>query len=196
MSATNLQMLVAALRSIPTATLSDSMERLVGTCRLRRFHAGGPVAGIAFTVRTANGDNSAVNAALEQLKAGDVLVVDGGGDETRALVGEIICARAEQRGAAGLVIDGAVRDTAILAQSTFPCFARAACMRGPYKNGPGHLQVAVSIDGMIVQPGDIVVGDDDGVVAIPPGAAEDLLRSATERMQREQAFLASITGGA
>jgi RraA family protein len=186
------QQLVQALKAIPTATLSDGLDRLAGSTGLRRFHAGGVMAGTALTVKTANGDNDAVLKALDRLQPGQVLVVDGGGDSTRALVGEIICFAAQRRGAAGLVIDGAVRDSAILAQSDFPVFARAVCMRGPYKNGPGHIDVPISIDGMVVVPGDIIIGDDDGVIVIAPAAAADLLRSATAKVDQERATLAAM----
>ena len=95
--------------------------------------------GTAFTVRTRPGDNLAIHQALELVGPGDVIVVDGGGDETRALVGEIMKTIAQYRGAAGYVIDGAIRDADAIADDDFPCFARAAIHRGPYKSGPGEV---------------------------------------------------------
>jgi regulator of RNase E activity RraA len=102
---------------------------------------------------------------------------------------------AATRGAAGVVIDGAVRDAGALAKSDFPCFARAAIHRGPYKNGPGEINVPVSIGGMIVEPGDIVVGDDDGVVAFPQAIAPDLLKAVRAQETREAEILQSIREG-
>ena len=181
--------------SVATSIISDNLERLPGAIGLRPFHKGGSMAGPAFTVRTAAGDNRAIHQALEAFRPGDVLVIDGGGDTSRALVGEIIAQIAESRGAAGLVIDGAIRDAGALARSDFPVFARAAIHRGPYKNGPGEMGVPVSIGGMIVHPRDIVVGDEDGVVAFSPFVADDLIRAAREQEAKEEAILRSVRDG-
>ncbi|GLH75815.1 dimethylmenaquinone methyltransferase [Bradyrhizobium sp. SSBR45G] len=187
--------IIAAFRSVSTAVISDNLQRLSGADGLRPFHAGSPMAGIALTVNTAPGDNLFIHRALDLIKPGDVLVVNGGGNETRALVGEIIAAIARQRGAAGIVVDGAIRDSGVLMQSDFPVFARAANHRGPYKNGPGAINVPVSIGGMVVTPGDIVVADADGVVAFAPALASELLEAARAQEQREAEILASIRAG-
>jgi regulator of RNase E activity RraA len=116
--------LLEAFRKAPTSVISDNLSRLAGAVGLRPFHRGAKLVGVAFTVRTRPGDNLAIHHALEYVGPGDVIVVDGGGDETRALVGEIMMSVAEHRGAAGYVIDGAIRDAAALAASDFPCFAQ------------------------------------------------------------------------
>lgn len=180
---------------VATALISDNLERLPGAIGLRPFHKGGAMAGPAFTVRTAAGDNRAIHQALDAFQPGDVLVIDGGGDTSRALVGEIIAEIAYKRGAAGLVIDGAIRDAGALSRSEFPVFARAAIHRGPYKNGPGETGVPVSIGGMVVQPGDVVVGDEDGVVAFPPALAEDLIRAVRQQEAKEESILQSVRDG-
>src|SRR3954452_3085396 len=118
--------LIEAFRSAATAIISDNLGRLPGAVGLRPFHKSGTMAGTALTVRTAAGDNLAIHQALELVRPGDVIVVDGGGDISRALVGEIMSSIAASRGAAGFVIDGAVRDAGVLAKGDFPCFARAA----------------------------------------------------------------------
>ncbi|CCD93546.1 conserved hypothetical protein [Bradyrhizobium sp. ORS 375] len=187
--------LIAPFRQIPTAVISDNLQRLPGATSLKPFYKGPPMAGIALTVNTAAGDNLFVHRALDMIKPGEVLVINGGGDETRALVGEIIAAIAEQRGAAGIVLDGAIRDSAVLMTSPFPVFARTANHRGPYKNGPGAINEPVSIGGMVVAPGDIVVGDADGVVAFAPERASHLLEMARAQEQREAEILASIRAG-
>src|SRR3954467_5901147 len=128
--------LTPTFKPAPTAVISDKLERLPGAVGLRPLPRGGSMAGPAFTTRTAAGDNRAIHQALELFRPGDVLVVDGGGDTSRALIGEIIVQIAEHRGAAGFVIDCAIRDAGALARSSFPVFARAAIHRGPYKNGP------------------------------------------------------------
>jgi regulator of RNase E activity RraA len=114
---------------------------------------------------------------------------------TRALVGEIMCAIAHSRGAAGVVIDGAIRDADALAKSDFPVFARASIHRGPYKNGPGEINVPVSIGGMVVSPGDIVVGDGDGVVAFDAGKADSLLAAVLAQKKKEAEILRMIAAG-
>ncbi len=136
--------LIEAFRNAPTSIISDNLARLPGAVGLRKFHRAGQLLGTAFTVRTRPGDNLAIHKALELVGPGEVIVVDGGGDETRALVGEIMKNIAEYRGAAGYVIDGAIRDVAAFAASDFPCFARAVIHRGPYKSGPGEINVPVS----------------------------------------------------
>jgi regulator of RNase E activity RraA len=146
-------------------------------------------------VRTRPGDNLAIHEALELIRPGDVLVVDGGGDVSRALVGEIMKAIAQRRGCAGFVIDGAIRDADALARDSFPCFARAAIHAGPYKAGPGEINVPVSIGGMVVHPGDIVVGDGDGVVAFPAAIAETLLAATRRQEEKEAAILVAIAEG-
>jgi RraA family protein len=187
--------LLAQFRTAATAVISDNLARLPGGVGIRPFHRGGTMAGTALTVRVAAGDNLVIHQALELVRPGDVIVVDGGGDVSRALVGEIMATIAMSRGAAGLVIDGAIRDAGALAKQDFPCFARAAIHRGPYKNGPGAINVPVSIGGMVVTPGDIVVGDEDGVVAFPQAIAADLLQKVRAQEDREAEILKSIREG-
>jgi regulator of RNase E activity RraA len=172
--------LIEAFRKAPTSIISDNLERLPGAVGLRPFHRGGQLVGVAFTVCT---------------RPGDVIVVDGGGDETRALVGEIMLNIAKYRGAAGYVIDGAIRDAGALAASDFPVFARTAIHRGPYKSGPGEINVPVSIAGMVVMPGDIIVGDEDGVVAFSQAIAPGLLEKVKAQIKREEDTLVAIREG-
>ncbi|KAA0108490.1 RraA family protein [Methylobacterium sp. P1-11] len=186
---------LAAFRDVATATISDCLGRMPVLIGLRPFHRGGPLLGTAVTVRVRAGDNLAVHQALEEVRPGDVIVVDGGGDTSRALVGDIMKAIAESRGAAGFVIDGAVRDTAAFAASDFPCYARAATPRGPFKTGPGAINVPVCVGGWTVDPGDLVVGDADGVVTVPPGDAADLLEAVRAQAVREEEVLAQIRAG-
>ncbi|MGD7180371.1 RraA family protein, partial [Ralstonia pseudosolanacearum] len=101
-------------------------------------------------------------------RPGDVLVIDAGGDLQNAVVGGILTYYAARIGVVGVVIDGAVRDVAELREREFPVYARGVTHRGPYKDGPGEINVPVSVGGMIVHPGDVVVGDQDGLLAIPP----------------------------
>jgi RraA family protein len=187
--------LIEGFRSAPTSVISDNLGRLPGAVGLKPFHRSGKLVGAAFTVRTRPGDNLAIHRALELVGPGDVIVVDGGGDETRALVGEIMKNIAEWRKAEGYVIDGAIRDVAAFAAADFPCFARAVIHRGPYKSGPGEINVPVSIGGSVISPGDIVVGDEDGVVSFPAANAASLLEAVRAQVAREEETLKAIREG-
>jgi RraA family protein len=182
-------------RSAPVSIISDVMNRLHGTRALRPYHRSGRLIGTAVTIKTRPGDNQTLHRAYELLRAGDVLVVDGGGDLIQALVGEIMMSRARAMGVAGFVIDGAIRDVDAFEQADFPCYARGVTHRGPYKSGPGEINVPVSIDGMVVMPGDVVVGDADGVVAFDRADAAELLGLVRQQEGREAAALAAIAEG-
>jgi RraA family protein len=179
-----------------TAHLSDSMERLYAAgAELRPMHAGGRLAGPAFTVKTAPGDNLLVHKAIDMARPGDVIVVDAGGFTGAAVVGEIMTRWAARRGIAGLVIWGAIRDAEELRRGPFPVYACAVTHRGPYKNGPGEINVPIGIAGMPVHPGDIVVGDADGVVAVPLAIAERVLASAKAIREKERVVMQDIEAG-
>lgn len=187
--------LLGAFRGVATATISDCLDRMPVLSGLRPFHRGGQLIGTAFTVQVRTGDNLAIHQALEAARRGDVIVVDGGGDTSRALVGDVMKAIAESRGVAGFVVDGAVRDTDAFAESDFPCYARAATPRGPFKTGPGATNLPISIGGWTVNPGDVVVGDADGVVTFPPGLVPSLREAVRAQAEREAEVLALIRAG-
>jgi len=187
--------LVEAFRDVVTSHLSDNLHRLAGITALQRFHRGRKLVGTALTVKARPGDNLAIYHALPHLRPGHVLVVDGGGDLDNAVVGDLILAYAQQRGCVGFVIDGAVRDSAAFLDADFPCYARGVSHRGPYKHGPGTLNAPVSIAGQIVNPGDIVVGDEDGIVTFPAADAERLLEAARRSAAKEQGIRAEIANG-
>ncbi len=117
------------------------------------MHKAGKLAGPAFTVKTAPGDNLLVHKALDSARPGDVIVVDAGGFGDHAIIGELMMSRARQRGVAGIVIWGAIRDSAEIGAGDYPVYACAVTHRGPYKNGPGEINVPISIAGMPVAPG-------------------------------------------
>ncbi len=189
--------LVAEFAKMVTPHLSDSMERLyAGGPQLRPMHKEGKLAGPAFTVKTAAGDNLLVHKALDTAQPGDVIVVDAGGFLDNAIIGELMMARARQRGIAGLVIWGAIRDSAEIGAGSYPVFAAGVTHRGPYKNGPGEINVPVIIGGMPVNPGDVIVGDADGLVAVPQDIAERVLASAKSILEKETASMKQIVAGA
>lgn len=188
--------MIAEFAKMVTPHLSDSMERLyAGGPQLRPMYKGGTLAGPAFTVKTAPGDNLLVHKALDIAKPGDVIVVDAGGFADHAIIGELMSARAEQRGIAGMVIWGSIRDSAELGAGSYPVFACGVTHRGPYKNGPGEINVPIMMGGMPVNPGDIIVGDADGLVAIPQSMAEHVLASAKSILEKETAAMKQIQAG-
>ena len=188
--------LVAEFAKMVTPHLSDSMERLyAGGPQLRPMYKGATLAGPAFTVKTAPGDNLLVHKALDIAQPGDVIVVDAGGFADHAIIGELMAARAKQRRIAGLVIWGAIRDSAELGAGDYPVFACAVTHRGPYKNGPGEINVPITMGGMPVTPGDIIVGDADGLVAVPQSIAEAILASAKAILAKETAAMKQMQDG-
>ncbi|HEY0295623.1 MAG TPA: RraA family protein [Bordetella sp.] len=180
------------------AQISDCMNRLYGVVSLAPYHdtKGPRMVGIALTVKARPGDNLFIHKAITLARPGDVIVVDGGGDLTNALVGELMAMEAERRGVRGFVIDGSVRDADVFAKNgNFGCFARGVSHRGPYKDGPGEINVPVSIGGLVVLPGDVVVGDADGVMAIPAGMAELVLGLAEKKEAAEVQSKEKIRNG-
>ncbi|MFL9866075.1 RraA family protein [Paraburkholderia fungorum] len=182
-----------AFSGLPVAALSDCMGRGTGTMHLAPRHGDAPLVGNAVTVKPRPGDNLMIHKAFELLQAGDVLVVDGGGAASgNALVGELMMQMAQRKGVAGFVIDGAVRDVAGFRQAGFPCYSRGVTHRGPYKDGLGEINTVVTIDGMVVFPGDLIVADIDGVLAIRPENAADVLERAIRHVEKERAFSAAL----
>ncbi len=187
---------IAAFRSIPVANISDSMSRLVaGGARLRPLHAGGGMAGPAFTVKTRPGDNLMVHKALDLAEPGDVVVVDAGGELSQAIVGDLMLSYAIKRGLAGVVINGAIRDLDFVAGQRFPVYAAGVTHRGPYKDGPGEINGPVAIDGMVIQPGDLVLGDMDGLLCVPFEVLAEVLAAAQAKQQAEATEHAAIEAG-
>lgn len=182
--------IIEAFKSIPVAAIGDSMSRNVGTMGLRQYHArlDTVLCGPAVTVRVRPGDNLMIHKALMMVQPGDVLVIDGGGDVSQALVGGLMRTTCVARKLAGLVIDGAVRDLCEWAEEGMPIFARAHTHRGPSKDGPGEINVPVSCAGMAVLPGDLIVGDADGVIAVPAADAADILQRSLAHLAKEAAI--------
>ena len=156
---------VERYRSVPVANISDSMNRMTaGGASLKPMHRSGVLVGPALTVKARPGDNLMLHHALDIAQPGDVIVVDAGGDLSNALIGEMMVAYAIKKGVAGIVINGAIRDAASIGAGEFPVFAAGITHRGPYKDGPGEVNVPIALAGMVIEPGDLVVGDEDGLL--------------------------------
>jgi regulator of RNase E activity RraA len=185
------------LRTLPSCIVSDQLERFGLARGLRRMTSRelGIMAGRAFTVRTRPGDNLVVYQAVELAEPGDILVIDGGGFTDRALMGEIFYTHVVANRMGGLVIDGAIRDAFEIGQGPVPVFARGAAHPAPFKFGPGELRGPVSIGGTVVQQGDFVVGDDDGVAVVPRARLDETLEGGLALLEAEKAKLARAAAG-
>lgn len=181
--------LIEKYKSIPTSIISDCLGRHYGGIGLKDYHQAlttGGFCGSAITVRVRPGDNLLLHAAILSAEEGDVIVVDGAGDVTTALIGGLMRTTALAKKIAGFVIDGAIRDIEEWAQGDMPIYAKGHIHRGPSKEGPGELNTAIACAGMSVNPGDLVVADADGVVCIPALQAETLLALCIEKMALEE----------
>jgi len=153
------------------------------------------LAGSAFTVEVRPGDNLMIHAAMQLAKPGDVLVIDGKGDTTCALMGTIMMNGCRQLGITGVVIDAAVRDSEEIVEMGYPVYAVGTNPNGPTKFVPGRLNHPVSIGGVTVNPGDLVVGDGDGVTIVERDKAPFLLELAAKKVADEKARIAAIQQG-
>ncbi|WP_261131597.1 RraA family protein [Bacillus sp. Marseille-Q3570] len=180
------QSIIEGFKNAVTPHVSDNLNRMfaAGTT-LRPYHNSGKLVGTAITVKTRPGDNLMVHKAIDIAEPGDVLVVDAGGDTTNAIVGEIMLKIAKKKGITGFIIDGAIRDSGAFKNGEFPVYAKGVTHRGPYKDGPGEINVPITLGEMIVQPGDLLLGDEDGLVVIPQESAEEILGKVKAQERKE-----------
>ena len=188
--------LIEQFKPIPVANVGDCMSRMyAGSNALRPMHRDGVLAGPAFTVLSRHGDNLMLHKAIDTAQPGDVIVVDAGGDLTNALFGEMMLMQAIKRGIAGLVINGAVRDRDAFLDHNLPVFAAGVTHRGPYKDGPGEIGFPISLYGMNINPGDLILGDCDGVLCVPTDQAETVLEAARAKNDAEEKQMKAIADG-
>ncbi|MEH7414920.1 RraA family protein [Neobacillus drentensis] len=187
------QKIVKAFSEIPTSIISDCMEKMFAMdSKIRPFHPKPMMAGHAITIHCPPGDNLVLQKAIELAEPGDVLIMNTGGNTSQAPVGEIVVSNSIRRGVVGLVIDGAIRDSDILPTLSIPVFAKGVTHRGCYKDGPGEINVTIACGGVVVRPGDLVVGDSDGVVIVPHEEAEGLLPKLLKMVEKEEKLLEQI----
>ncbi|GAB1363443.1 RraA family protein [Rhodobacter sp.] len=186
----------AELLALGTATLAEAWPaaRLVDL-PLRPLAPGMGCAGPALTVRCRPGDNLALHRALAVSRPGQVLVIDYGGCTDSGPFGEIMALASQQRGLAGLVIDGAVRDSAQIAALGFPVFCRGLNIRGTVKTDPGRIGMPLDLGGVAIAPGDILVADADAVVALAPDDLQPALAAARLRAEKEENMKRRIIAG-
>ncbi len=187
---------LAPWREIPTAVISDDMNRTGAMVSAIKPVANGlTLAGQALTVRAFVGDNAAPHYALTKAWPGCVMVVDARGHTDTAVWGGLLMYAAKAKGVAAVIVDGAIRDVAELRECGVPVYARTSVPNGPQKAWGGGVNVTVQCGGVTVNPGDIVVGDDDGVVAFSPDKASSLLEKCRARIANEANIMAQIDAG-
>lgn len=188
--------LVTAFRTIGASTIFEAAgKKGAMPFAIKPLYPGMKVCGPALTVFAPPGDNLMLHYAITIAKPGDVLVIDTMGFTEMALWGDIMATAAMVRGVSGLVIDGCVRDAETLRSMGFNVFARGANMRGPAKGLAGTVAAPIICAGVPVSPGDIVVGDDDGVVVVARAEAPDVLENSRKRDADEDAKRREIRGG-
>jgi regulator of RNase E activity RraA len=189
---------VTRLRGLATSLVSDVFGRWAGApgiLPIAGLPVGAVMAGPAFTVHTRPGDNLVVHKALDIARPGEILVIAAGGATDRAILGGLMGKYAATRGIAGIVVDGAVRDRIELAEAAPPVFARGLSHLGPYKSGPGALRGAIAVGGVVINDGDLIVGDENGIAVIPRDRREEIITAAEKKRAAEDAEHAAIAAG-
>jgi RraA family protein len=189
---------IAGFRAFETPDISDLLNRLY-TMSSDIYNVTDPalrLIGPACTVKVFPGDNLMVHKSLDVARPGDVVVVDAAGERTNAVLGDLVSTKARHRGIAGFIVDGLVRDIpAIRRLGDFPVFARGVTPVGPLHRGPGEVNHPVSVGGIVVHPGDLIVADQNGVVVVPYDVAPELLERLKERSAAEAEYVAAVARG-
>lgn len=190
-----LENIIKEFLSVPTTCISDAMDGL------NNFHPAikplkeeYKVAGRAFTVKIPVGENLSVLEAISKAKPGDILIVDAKGDQYRAIAGDFVVGMAQTLGIGGLVVDGVIRDIVGVKALNYPVFSRGTTVAASSKAGVGEVNVPISCGGVPVNPGDIIIGDADGVVVIPQAREQEILANSIEKMKKDEIREESISG--
>lgn len=190
--------LVAAFKELPPANVADTMNRLCAlSSEIMLLSAPREeiMVGVALTVKARPGDNLMIHKALNMAGPGDVVVVSNEGDRSQSLVGEIMVTYAKSKGIAGLIFDGPIRDIGAISEMDIPVYATSTTPGGPFKEGPGEVNVPIACGGVSIEPGDIVLGDQDGVIIIPKKDAAAVLEAARKFKASDSAKLLAAQNG-
>ena len=187
---------VALFRGVPTGFVVDALGRR-GALHpvIRPLHANAEFVGTALPCWTVPRDNLAPYVALTAARPGDVLVVANGGVEDASVMGDLLIGMARNRGVVAAVTDGLVRDIAGIEDVGIPVFARGLSPNSPFKNGPGEVGLPIAIGGVVVSPGDILVGDRDGVVVVPQARIAEVAAELSKVAKKEAEMEAAVRGG-
>lgn len=179
---------------IPTPCISDAMQGLNNmNSSIKPLKEGVKLAGRAFTVKMPVGDNRVVLQAIREAQPEDVLVIDAKGDTYRAVAGDFVVGMAQALGIKGWIVDGVIRDIQGVKELDYPVFCKGTTVAASGKSGTGEINVPISCDGVTVHPGDLIVGDVDGVVVVPQTNEESILAKAMEKMEKDQKRAALLT---
>jgi len=172
---------------LPTTCISDALNGMNNLDpSIKPLQDSYKVAGRAFTVKIPSGDNTMVLKAIKEASPGDVLVIDAKGESYRAVAGDFVVSLAKKLGIAGIIVDGVIRDLIGVRSLNFPVFSRGTTVAASFKNGAGEINVPISCGGVPIAPGDIIVGDADGVVVIPQADAEKVLEKALAKLKKDE----------
>lgn len=187
--------LLAQFRGLASSNLADAMGRFNFMDSAIQSRSALPLCGMAVTVNARPADNLMIHKALSVATPGDIIVVSTGGNTTSAVFGELMCQTATAAKLGGIVVDGAIRDVERITALQFPAYSRSVSPGACDKDGPGEINVPISCGGTVVNPGDIVVGDSDGVVVVPQKDAAEVLDLVAALMEREAKRIAEINSG-
>ena len=187
--------IVSQYHNVPTTCISDALQGLTNMdSSIKPLKEEYRIAGRAFTVQMPIGDNLTVLQAIREAQPGDVLVIDAKGDTYRAIAGDFIVGLAKTLGIQGIVVDGVIRDIIGIKQLDFPVFCKGTTVAASGKAGWGQINVPISCGGTSISPGDIIVGDADGVVVIPQSIEQEILTQALDKLAKDQVREASVSG--
>ncbi|MEK4283385.1 MULTISPECIES: RraA family protein [Ureibacillus] len=180
--------LIEKYLAIPTTAISDATGGHTNLdAKIKPLSDHFKIAGRAVTVRLPDGENKAVLEAINIAQKGDILVIDAKGNTNRAVAGDFVASLAKGLGIQGFVVNGVIRDIAAIRELDFPVFALGTTVASGNKHGGGRVNVPIAIGGVSVQPGDFIIGDVDGVVVVPQGEEEEILKKAEEKLAKDEA---------
>src|SRR5699024_1237563 len=193
--AVHMDSVIEQLKKVPTTAISDVLKGMNNiSSTIKPLKEEYKIAGQAYTVKLPVGDNLMLLKSLKEAKPGDVLVVDVKGDTYRAIAGDFVVGMMQTMELGGLVVDGVIRDIIDIKALNFPVFSKGSTVSSGGKTGPGDTNVPISCGGAPVNPGDIIVGDADGVAVIPRDRAEEVLEGAKAKMEADDKREAKIGG--
>jgi regulator of RNase E activity RraA len=187
--------LLERFRGLASSNVADAMGRFGFMDAGMQSRSGLALCGLAVTVQCRPADNLMVHKALQVAKPGDIVVVATCGNTTSAVFGELMCHTATAAKLGGIIVDGAVRDVEGIKRLGFPAYSRAVCPGSCDKDGPGEINVPISCGGTVVSPGDIIVGDADGIAVVPRDSAAEVLARVVQLMDRESKRVSEIDAG-
>jgi regulator of RNase E activity RraA len=187
--------LLERFRGLASSNVADAMGRFGFMDPGMQARSGLPLCGLAVTVQCRPADNLMVHKALQVAAPGDIVVVSTCGNTTSAVFGELMCHSAAAAKLGGIIVDGAIRDVDGIRRLAFPAYSRTVCPGSCDKDGPGEINVPISCGGTVVAPGDIIVGDADGIAVVPRDSAAGIVERVARLMEREQKRVAEIDSG-